>query len=233
MRKLVTGSLVSWSAALLVAGTATAISPYGFVLHMTPASYSSCGGLDDATLTCDPLTGIDPVGDGTLPQQFAWLIAYGWEDIVGWPEHEGSPRGIGAAQFGIHYDIDVVVAGWTLCTGGAEIPQNDPVLGITWPDSDSGNAVTWVPVDYYSPSGFAKIGFFAIPPGSVGRLTVVADPRIGEAQIAAGDATVFTVPPAAYSSADVDGSNPDNGRAACRDMVPVEQVTWGRIKSMF
>jgi hypothetical protein len=228
MRKLVTASLVGLSAALTIASSASASNPWGFVIHTTPASYSSCP-VDDATLTCES---IDEVGDGSLPLQFVWIIAYGWNQIPGWPMVP-SERGIGGAQFGVVYPIDVTVTGWTLCTAGSEIPQNDPVLGITWPDSDSGNAVTWSGGEYYSASGFAKVGFFGVSQGSVGRLTVVGDPRIAEAQIAAGDGTAFNVPPAAYSSADIDGSNPDDGRKACEELVPVAEVSWGKIKSMF
>jgi len=223
---MVRGSLVGIGAVLAAASVASASNPFGFVLHMTPATYSGCATIDDATLTCE---GIDVQGDSAAPQQFAWLIAYGWTTIPGWPT-EPVVRGIGGAEFGIHYPAEVAVQGWTLCTGGSEIPQND-ALGV-WPASETGNAVTWTGGEYTQPSGFAKIGFFAVPQGSTGRMTVMGDPRIDRAEIAAADTQIFLVPPAAYSSADIDEST-DEGRAACREDVPVQEASWGKIKSMF
>ena len=44
---------------------------------------------------------------------------------------------------------------------------------------------------------------------------------------------IYVVPTAGYSSADVDGSVPDNGRKACSEAVPVEQTSWSKIKSLY
>ncbi len=208
----------------VAAGAQAGGSPYGFLLHMEAPDYANCGIVNDNTVTCD-----DIMPDGAdIGLQFAFVLAYGWEDIPGWP----ASRGIGACQFGIVYDEDVVVSGWTLCTGGSEIPQNDPLLG-SWPESETGNAITWESGEYFQSNGFAKVGFFVVAADSFGRMTVNPDPRIGDALIAAGDATVYPIGGEGWSSADIAGDGAGDGRRACDEATPVQNASWSAIKSLY
>ena len=48
--------------------------------------------------------------------------------------------GVGGAAFGIEYGPGVVVSGWTLC---ADLDFSGAPQGSQWPDSGSGNLITW------------------------------------------------------------------------------------------
>jgi hypothetical protein len=215
---------------MAVAAPVFAQNPYGFVLHMQDTDaggFIDCTTVDDATLTCG---GIADSGAQTLAFKKLWVIAYGWEDAPGWPTN----RPLGAAQFGLTFDQGLVfpVGIWTLCTGGLNIVENG------FPGTpDTGVSVTWPGSGYTQPSGFAKIGFVVLQPGSDGRVTI-APGQAGLVNLASwgspGDPPVAVdVPGAGWSSADVAGSTPSDGRRACDEAVPVETSTWGRLKATY
>ncbi len=200
---------------------------YGFVVHFEDASYAGCSQLDDDVLDCDALAAAGATG----VDQFAWLVTYGWENIPGWPIGPG----LGGVEFGIEYDPTVDVLSWSLCTGGNEIPQDDE--NGTWPESHTGNAMTWGSADYMQPSGFAKVGYLTIAAGSAGRLAIIDDPRIGAAYIASGyhppfEPQQFEVPPTGWSVGSVDGSGP-----TCKtcDLMgtPITETSWSRLRQMY
>ena len=119
----------------------------GLVLHMAPADYSGCAALPEPGLTCSD---IEIIGDSSQPQ-YLFVSTFGFND-TNYPGWGGSAdAGIGAVQFGISYDDAAItlLGSMVLCTGGAEIPQTDP---IAWPAPNTGNAVTWAGACYESPA---------------------------------------------------------------------------------
>ncbi len=187
-----------------------------FNLAITGASYSGCGDplfdFIDAS-ACSDLT--TPGLDGTA---FVWIVA----------THEGgfTGGGIGGAQFGIEY-TGVTQNGWTLCTGGSEIPDG------TWPASGSGNAVTWSEGCYAPSGGAARVGFFSVADGDAGDMAVTTDPRIGEAQWADCAAALYTICENNLASAAlVAGTVPVCGDR-CEGEVPTIDASWAQIKALY
>ena len=138
-------------------------------LLITEPSYSGCSDpvfewIDEEH--CDDLT-----SDAVEGHAFVWVVASQVQDF---------PDGIGGAQFGIEYAAGV--EGWSLCTGGMEIPEQG------WPASGTGTAVTWPDGCYYPAGGNAKIGYFTLSDGASGHMRVTTDPRTGEAEYSNCDA---------------------------------------------
>jgi hypothetical protein len=218
-------------AGLALAAPVFAQSPFGFVLHMedTDASgFGDCTTVDDSALECALI-----VDSGTQVVTFKklWIIVYGWESAPGWP----AGRGLGGAEVALTFDEQVVfpVGIWTLCNAGLSIPESG------WPTTpDTGVRVAWPGDDgYVQTSQFAKVGFVVLQPGSDGRATIAPGSvgvRIASAGGPQGEPPVVVdVPGAGWSSADVAGSNPSDGRRACDEAVPVESSTWGRLKAVY
>lgn len=165
-------------------------------LTLTPASYSGCD--DPAFVAIDEGDCGDLASAPIEGPAFVWVVAG-----VG----DGSLAGL---QFGAVHDA--AVEGWTLCTGGLEIPENG------WPASGTGIAVTWSDDCYDPPGEVARVGYFRVPDGSAGTVALTADPRIeatlwssctGEdipicpGLLGAADLSVGTIPLCGPASAEV------------------------------
>ncbi len=231
MRRLIT------IAALLVPVVAKAdpgaIDKYTIDVHFQPPSYLGCteGAVADAALNCDVLNPV-AIDVGEFTPNFAWLIAGSIPEGTG----PGAEGGIGGLQFGLEYPETVFLGGgFTLCTGGSEIPQDD--LDGTWPESGTGNAVTWAGGCYLvtdNPDGVTKIGFIPINPGSTGFLFVRGDPRIGEAQAAGCDAITFRICRQLLGCGQTEPGGPP-GEIRCGGFcaIPIVESSWGQIKSAY
>lgn len=198
---------------------------YGIALHMTPSDYSGCNGVDDDLLSCEVT---DPSGGSG--QQFLWVIAYGWREVPDWPEDQA----LAGVLFAVHYPPSVTISGWNLCTGGAQIPVDNPVDG-TWPQSDTGLVATWAGGAYNPASDYAKVGFLVVDEGSVGAVEVTEHASKPVVQLAAGPKgfSPFDVPPAGWSIADVDGTTGTACRSCVMSPTPVESTTWGGVKAAY
>jgi hypothetical protein len=143
---------------VVVAGAARGDEPT-LSIHLAPASYSGCGAVDADTMSCgDLVTSGDNAGS-----QFGFVVMSGRSGVAG-------------VQFGVEYDAEVSVSGWTLCTGGLQIPEED------WPDSGTGLAATWDGTEYPSgPDSLVVVGYFTFEAASTGSATLTPDARIGEA----------------------------------------------------
>jgi len=199
----------------------------GLVIHMSPADYSGCDLLVDDELVCEA---IDAIGVETGPQH-AWIIAYGWSGLDGWP----AELGIGSAGFGVAYPPNAIVTDWTLCTGGSQIPVDDETYG-TWPASGTGILVSWPEGGHETLYGFAKIGYLSVAEDSFGKLEIVPHPVLGRAELAAPPPadTTWEIPPAWFSTADIDGLVPDDGWKSCNGFPPpVVTSSWARVKALY
>lgn len=172
----------------------------------TIPSYSGC---DDPAF--DSLEGncLDTPTDRVAGAAFIWVVA---------SRTGGYGNGIGGAQFGLNHDL--AAQGWSLCTGGSEIPEGG------WPASGTGNAVTWGGGCYMSSGEGAVIGYIAVGDGSVGNAAVIGDPRIGDLAVYADcDTETFEIC--------------DNGLGSLGEVVcecgptPTAETSWGSIKSLF
>jgi hypothetical protein len=175
----------------------------------TNPSYSGCA--DPFFEVIDAGNCLDLGGARIAGPAFIWVVA---------SRTGGYPDGIGGIQYGIEHDL--AIQGWTLCTGGAEIPQDG------WPDSGTGTAATWEGGCYSSPGENAMVGFASVADGSLGNLQITGDPRLPEPQALWADcsAVEYEICPAALGSMDV---------ARCESCVglPTQTTSWGAIKSLY
>jgi hypothetical protein len=190
----------------------TNLNPY-----IAPADYGAqCAALlDDGD--CGDLVSSLPVAG----EAFVWVVA---------SREGGFPQGVGGMQFGIEYS-GLTVVGWTLCTGGSEISQ------AGWPDSGTGNAVTWSGGCYSSPGTRARIGYISILDGSQGSFSVTGDPRLNPVGVewADCDAVVWQLCVENLGGiADLSavGDVPPNCGDHC-PIIPVEDHSWGQIKNLY
>jgi len=185
--------------------------------HHTQASYAGCDdGLWDeidggvcADLDLDPIPA----------QSFLWFVI----SRVDVPLENG----VGGVQLGIdHVDADVL--GWTLCTGGSEIPEDG------WPASGTGNAMTWS-AGCYEPAGGhqARIGFITLGDGLVGQFEVTGDPRVGQAVYADCDTETYAICFSNLGRYDTGlDFNPPTCNPECGS-VPSRRSSWGTLKALF
>lgn len=230
IRRILSGSaLVAIAAATPAVGGD--VDSYSLIFHMEAPSFSGCNdpAVADAALSC---SAIDPdANDYSGQPNFMWMLVGAVPEGVG----PGAAGGIGGAQFGVTYDFDVAPTSWALCTGGSEIPQDN--LEGTWPESGTGNAVTWgsgCRLVTENADGVTRIGFFTITATS-GTASIIADPRIGNVQVADCATTPENLCKALYSStadATIDGGG---GFSACGISCtnPTRTSTWGELKSFY
>lgn len=185
-------------------------------LFITIPSYTGCADVLFDSIDSGDCSGLTSDGvDGTA---FVWIVA----------SREGgfNGGGVGGAQFGVEH-TGVETTGWTLCTGGSEIPEG------TWPASGSGNAVTWGGGCYDPAGSAAKIGFFGVNNGATGTMAVTADPRIAEALWASCDQTTYDICGDNLGGAELaSGTTPGCGDL-CEGGTPTEGVTWSQVKALF
>jgi subtilisin family serine protease len=177
--------------ALLLARPAVAEDAPTLFVHLTNASWSGCETIDPSSMGCSD---IDVEGNSG-GYQFAFVMTGGIGAISG-------------AQFGVEYEGTVDVEGWTLCTGGMSIPEED------WPGSGKALAVTWPETEY--PAGLDSlitIGYFSVAAGSTGKLSVAADDRIGRAEYADASGSLYAFESTALGRVDVNGGG--QGINAC------------------
>jgi len=184
-------------------------------LHLTQPSYSGCAdaafdGIDAGTCTSLASAAVDGAA-------FLWVVA---------SREGGFAGGIGGAQFGLdHTGVDPT--GWSLCTGGSEIPDG------TWPASGSGNAVTWGGGCYTSAGANAMIGFLAVPNGATGSASVTPDHRILDTLWADCTPDTYGICEDNLASADLAGGTLPVCGDQCDVGTPVDEVSWGHVKSLF
>lgn len=193
-------------------------------LYVVEADYSGCDTFQDADFaTCGDLASAPPTGTDF----FVWVVF----------SREGMTEDLDGIQFGILYDEAVEVTEWTLCTGSVEAPTP------TWPASGAGNAVLWPGQCYSPPHEVAKAGYFTVAGSSTGAMQVIGDPRGGRALYAdCPNHDVYMIPEGNLGGAMLpDGSTPTCGNQNCITIGvpetpgenPVQERSWGQIKSMF
>ncbi len=217
----------------IAVGTTHAVDSYSIDVMFIAPSYSGCNDsvVADGNLACDRIDA-EILDLGELTPNFAELVVGGVPVGAG----PGVSGGIGGIQFGIEYVPSLDLYGWTLCTGGSEIPQVEPVA---WPASGSGNAVTWSDGCYLvtdNDDGVTKIGFFSVRSGGPGFLRAAGDPRIGGIALVADCLpTTFEICRAHLGWGDVEVDGP-GGHVACGTSCAdplVEVSTWSRVKALY
>lgn len=162
------------------------VSPCLFAnLTVTPPSYSGCGdpAFDELDERSCPDLGSDPVAGPA----FVWVML---------SERDSFPGGIGGLQIGVEYE-GVDVSGWSLCTGGTDIPD------ATWPGSGSGDAMTWAGGCHDVRGTSTRVGYFTVKSGDTGTMRLTADPRIEATTWAECDTRTFVVPPGNLGGGDL------------------------------
>ncbi len=206
-----------------------------FVVAVTVTSLASAQ-IDEATTLHPVLTGpsyagctdpafdfIDAADCGPLGSASIAGPSFLWFTVV---RTGGFPNGIGGTQFGIEHDLGSGL-GWALCTGGSEIPED------LWPDSGTGNAMTWADGCFVSPGEHARVGFLSLTTGDAGYLRFTGDPRIEEAVYADCDAALFEICAGALEEYDLaSGIDVECSSDYCA-VIPVEEMSWGRVKAAY
>jgi len=147
---------------------------------------------------------------------FLWLVT---------SREGGYDAGIGGVQLGLTHTLGSGLA-WALCTGGSEIPEPG------WPDSGTGDAATWAGGCYHPAGQVARIGYLGLSLGDVGSIAITGDPRIGEAVYADCLAELFSYCDGNLGRAELaEGTTPLCGDYC--EVVPVHDVSWGAIKSLY
>ncbi len=182
-------------------------------VFLTVPSYAGCSEPEFEAI--DAGSCADLVSEPTGGPGFLWCVA---------SREGGFPDGIGGIQFGVEHDLGAGLP-WSLCTGGSEIPEPG------WPDSGTGNAITWS-AGCYHPIGFAaRIGYLSPEPDDVGIIELTPDPRIALAVYADCSAVLYEMCEANLGSAELaDGTTPVCGEN-CE--IPIRETSWGAIKSLF
>jgi hypothetical protein len=221
--------------ALLLAGSTYARDDapvtYSLDLHFSSGSYSGCGSGSVA-----PAFGCADIATGNEAIAPPLLLSVLLGGVV--PHAPGSFGGIGGVQFGIDYPPSVLLGQWTLCTGGAEVPE------AAWPAARTGNAITWpqgcLP-SVANPAGLVRVGFFTIDAGSTGVVDLIGDPRMDDAAwfydceaegyflcdalLGSANATIGGSPAAIACGGSCGVVNVPNGQTVA--------TSWGRIKSLY
>ena len=229
MKRIATGVFAAAAAVIMALPAQAQPYPYSINITVTPPTYSGCleASVADQALSC---AGLNPNGVdvGPFNPNFAWVL------VGGVPEAQGEAGGIGGLQFGVEFDPGIIISSWALCTGGSEIPQQEPVV---WPANGSGNAMTWPDACYLvtaNGDGLTRVGFFAINPGADGFLNIIEDPRTGKAEATDCQTTLFRVCKQLLGSAEmtIGGTGGEN---TCGNFcpVPVRETSWGGIKSAY
>jgi hypothetical protein len=176
--------------------------------HIAPASFSACDALNESSHQCSNTT----VSSSASQDLFVWVIV---SDV----------RDVGGVQFGVEYDSGVGVQAWSLCTGGSQLPD------VAWPSSGSGSAISWAG-GCWDRGSFAKVGFFYVRGGSSGNMRFIADPRIGQLQLADCEAELTEFCPRnGEASLGSSGGFLPSGCLCTTGFV--EEQSWARIKNTY
>lgn len=206
----------------------------GYTVPVTFALRNGWGGYCDffASPSCERVDeGLRPLYPySPVHSEYIWVFVGNVPDGEG----PGTPGGVGGIRFGIEYPEELGITSWTLCTGGAEIPQADE--GGTWPDSGTGNAVTFSG-GCYDPvikDELALVGVFTYTAQTDGYLRIVDDPRFGKVEV--NDCALTYSEPCDEALGWVGlrhdgpvGYNPCGVECA----VPVAEASWSRLKTLY
>jgi hypothetical protein len=227
IRQFLTGSMLVAMAAATPA--LAGVDNYSLIFHVGAPSFSGCAdaAVADDALSCS-MVDTDANDYGGQPN-FFWILVGAVPDGIG----GGAPGGIGGIQFGISYNLDVDPS-WTLCTGGAEIPQDNP--DGTWPGDDTGNAIVWSDGCRLvnTEEGMTRVGFFSVT-ATTGMMSFIPDPRTGMVEAADCSAESTFLCKALYSSvvdANLDGGG---GFSACGISCtnPTRESSWSELKGFY
>ena len=143
---------------------------------------------------------------------------------------------ISAAQFGVDYEsagqVTGVFTGWTTCNGAPYVTIDGP--NGAWPASGSAVAVRFD--DCVVPSsefGFVPIGVLPVLAASpaFGLVDVIPDPVTDLVALVTCEEFQVGVSPENRGSFSFGGNSGREGCPACA--IPVESVTWSRVKASF
>ena len=102
---------------------------------------------------------------------------------------------------------------------------------MEWPDTGTGNAVTYTGGCYNPAGSAARVGYLSIGNGNSGFVNLVNDPRIDNALYTDCDATEVTICLGNLGDADLSaGTSPTCGDACA---TPTVETSWGQIKALF
>jgi len=148
---------------------------------------------------------------------------------------EAMAAGTKGVSLGVSYNgassAGVDVTGWTSCAD-LEFPNE-------WPNAGGGNVLTWVECQTHTvaPDGVhVVIGAFAIYAYSEDRIAITKNNKLGSPALQAADCNGAQWDISASSAAQVSFNPAQPGCNPCLNVpcpVPVEAVTWGKIKNLY
>jgi hypothetical protein len=157
-----------------------AIAP-GLSLHaIEEPLLDPCTAIDPAVWTCSDL---DIEADGAGDQRLLVVVS-----------HADTLLGI---QFGVEYSDAVDLAAWVACVDGLSVYEDG------WPSSGTAAAFAFDPLPGQGPDAMSVIGYFRIGAGSVGRVRLTADDRVGTASWVDGGMVEHVFGPTSLGLVDV------------------------------
>ena len=213
MKRIASGA-IGVVAILLTAGVAGAGEQYSLDFHQVVNTFM-CSAVDESTIDCENINPNGPVA-GVANAVFV---------ILG-----GAQNGAGAVQFGIDYIStgETQLWNWTVCNNYQEIGLIGPNGG--WPSSGSGNAVAFGGcVNPAGPDGMIAIGYlFTSATVTSGNQSFAPDPIDGDMVVTDCDAITWDI-----NFSGVLEFAGAGGTKGCDGLVPIQETSWGEIKSIF
>ena len=165
--------------------------------------------------------------------------------VVGVPQNDGyASWGLAGIEFGIDYHGGkpnsgaLVVHSWTSCS---DLEWS----GDNWPASGTGNMLTWVNPENCQVDQLVPVGYFTVSAYAPSSMALIPHPISAAMKIANCDGAERVlenhVKPARVGWVSMGGGTRGNSSLGCNPLlepceigtVPVENTTWGRVKSLY
>jgi len=172
------------------------------------------------------------VVDGTTGASYSLYVVLAGANAA--DTSEAIAAGTKGVTFGINYNgatsAGVDVTGWTSCA--------DLEFGNDWPNAGGGNVLTWVECQTHdvAPDGVhVVVGALAIYAYSADVFTITPNNKLGVPAMQAADCSgaQWDIIPGNVSRVSFDPTHPGCNACITPCGVPVEQSTWGKIKSRY
>jgi hypothetical protein len=164
--------------------------------------------------------------------------------VIGVPKaDEEMSWGLAGIEFGIDYSRGepgsdpLIVQSWTSCS-------DLEFSGANWPQSGTGNMLTWVSPENCQTAGMVPAGYFTVSAYAPSSMVLIPHPVSGFAKVAncgGAEAVIENyVKPARIGWVSMGGGIHNASSAGCNPLLepcdavtPVQPTTWGKVKTLY